>query len=61
MRNAGGKRQAAKFNLNAIKTGAAVDPALQAGDMIVAGESAIKKGFNNVLKAQPIAGLFAFL
>lgn len=61
MRNSGGKRAAARFSISDIQQGTTADPALQAGDVVVAGTSAIKKGFNNVLKALPIAGLFAFL
>ena len=46
---------------SSIQKGRADDPTMQAGDVVVAGTSAIKAGFNNVLKALPIAGLFAFL
>jgi polysaccharide export outer membrane protein len=62
LRNAsGGKRSAAKFDVSAIKSGQAPDPQLQSGDVVVAGTSAIKKGFSNVLKALPLAGMFALL
>ena len=47
--------------MDMIQKGRADDPTMQAGDVVVAGTSAIKAGFNNVLKALPIAGLFAFL
>ena len=47
--------------MDAIQKGRADDPTMQAGDVVVAGTSYIKAGFNNVLKALPIAGLFAFL
>ena len=61
LRNSKGKRAAAKFDVNQIQEGRAEDPALQSGDVLVAGSSAIKKGYNAILKALPVAGLFAFL
>ena len=61
LRTTSGKRSAAKFDVGTIQKGKADDPTMQAGDIVVAGESAIRKGFNNVLKALPIAGLFALL
>ena len=61
VRNSGGKRSAAKFDVAAIQKGAAPDPAIQSGDLIVAGNSAIKSGFNTILKALPLAGLFTIL
>ena len=61
LRNSQGKRLAAKFDVADIQKGQAQDPALQSGDVIVAGSSAIKAGFNTILKALPVAGLFAFL
>ena len=61
LRQANGKRTAATFNVSAIQKGRADDPLLQPGDNIIAGKSAIKAGFNAILKALPIAGLFSFL
>ena len=61
LRQVNGKRQAAKFDVDAIQKGRADDPQLQSGDVVIAGSSAIKAGFETVLKALPIAGLFAFL
>jgi polysaccharide export outer membrane protein len=61
MRNGKGKRAAAKFDVDQIQEGRAEDPTLQAGDVLVAGSSAIKKGYGAILKALPIAGLFAIL
>jgi len=61
LRNSGGKRSAAKFDVAAIQKGKAEDPPIQSGDVLVVGTSAIKAGFSNVLKVLPIAGLFAFL
>jgi polysaccharide export outer membrane protein len=61
LRTSGGKRSAAKFDVAAIQKGKAEDPALQAGDVLVVGTSAIRAGFNNILKFLPVASLFAFL
>ena len=56
LRETNGKRQAATFDVNAIQKGRADDPVLQSGDIVVAGNSAIKTGFNAILKALPVAG-----
>jgi len=56
LRQSDGKRSAIKFDVSAIQNGRAEDPIVQAGDQIVAGSSAIKKGFGAILKALPIAG-----
>jgi polysaccharide export outer membrane protein len=61
LRQSNGKKSAAKFDVDAIQKGRAEDPLLQSGDIVVAGSSAIKAGFSNILKALPVAGLFAFL
>jgi polysaccharide export outer membrane protein len=54
-----GQRSAGKFDIAAIRAGRANDPAIQQGDVIVVGESAIKAAFNNVVKALPAIGAFA--
>jgi polysaccharide export outer membrane protein len=56
-----GERQAARFDIGDIRSGAAKDPAIQPGDTVVVGSSAVKEAFNNVLKALPLAGLFVGL
>jgi polysaccharide biosynthesis/export protein len=61
LRNSKGKRAAAKFDVDQIQEGRVEDPPLQPGDVLIAGTSAIKKGYNAILKALPVAGLFAFL
>ena len=61
LRHTNGKRAAAKFDVSQIEEGRAEDPTLQAGDVLVAGSSAFKRGYGAILKALPIAGLFAFL
>lgn len=57
-RNIGGKRSAAKFDMDEIRAGNASDPAMQKGDVIVVSESAIKAAFQNVLKAVPLTNVF---
>lgn len=59
LRGTGRKQSAAKFDIAAIQSGRMADPTLQAGDRVVVGESAIKKGFNTFLKAVPMIGTFA--
>jgi len=61
LRQSNGKKSAAKFDVDAIQKGRAEDPLLQSGDIVVAGSSAIKAGFNSILKALPVAGLFSLL
>jgi len=60
-RTTNGKRSAAKFDIAAIRTGETPDPTIQSGDLIVASSSALKETFNNILKALPIAGVFAMM
>jgi len=61
LRKKGGKRYAAKFDVSAIQNGNAQDPALQPGDQIVAGTSAIKGVYSTIMKVLPLAGVFALL
>ena len=58
-KTSGGKRLAAKFDVDQITQGSAQDPVMQSGDTIVAGRSAIKSTFQLLLKALPVAGVFA--
>jgi polysaccharide export outer membrane protein len=60
-RNNGGKRFAAKFDVDEIRAGNASDPVMQQGDVIVVSTSQFKTAFNNVLKVLPAAGLFVAL
>ena len=57
-REVNGQRSAARFDIDAIRAGRANDPAVQPGDMIVVGTSAIKAAFNNILKVLPVASVF---
>jgi polysaccharide export outer membrane protein len=60
-REVDGKRSAARFELNDIRSGQAEDPVIQSGDLIVVSNSTIKETFNIILKALPVAGLFVAL
>jgi polysaccharide export outer membrane protein len=56
-----GKKSAARFDVEEIRSGAAQDPQIRPGDTIVVGSSMLKSAFNQVLKALPLAGLFVGL
>jgi polysaccharide biosynthesis/export protein len=60
-REVNGQRAAARFDVSAIRTGGMRDPQLQSGDVVVAGTSAFKEGFNTLIKLAPIASVFALL
>jgi len=50
-----GKRCAARFDADAIKSGKAEDPEIEAGDVIVVDTSATKVALQNILRALPLA------
>jgi polysaccharide biosynthesis/export protein len=50
-RNADGQRYAAKFDIDAIRTGQAQDPLIFPGDMVVANSSPLKAAWSEVIKA----------
>ena len=60
-RQVDGKRNAARFDVSEIRSGAADDPQMKPGDVVVAGSSAVKAAFNNFLRALPVAGMFMAL
>lgn len=60
VRTANGKRAAARFDITNIRDGSAQDPQLQAGDIVIAGTSALKEGLN-FLKGIPLTSAFALL
>jgi polysaccharide export outer membrane protein len=60
-RHVEGKRMAARFDVDQIRSGAAIDPSIQSGDLVVAPTSAMKGAFENILKALPLATVFALL
>jgi len=53
-----GKRKAARFNLDDIRSGAAEDPIIEPGDVIVVDDSTAKVVLHNVLRALPITNVF---
>ena len=61
VRNSGGKRYAAQFDVDAIEKADAKDPMVKSGDMIVVGTSAIKKGYQDLLKVLPLASFATLL
>jgi polysaccharide export outer membrane protein len=50
-----GKRSAARFDFDEIRSGKIEDPDLQPGDVIVADTSSTKVALNNVMKVLPLA------
>jgi polysaccharide export outer membrane protein len=54
LRQKGGSRMTARYDVAEIEAGRAQDPFLQANDVVVAGTSAIKQTFNTILQATPI-------
>ncbi len=60
VRTSNGKRAAARFDIADIRDGSAQDPQLQAGDIVIAGTSALKEGLN-FLKGIPLTSAFALL
>ena len=58
MRQKGGKRTAARFDVSAIEKGEANDPTMQGGDIVVAGTSVIKEPWGRFLRALPVVGTF---
>lgn len=59
LRQSGGKRTAAKFDVSSIEKGQSADVTLKAGDRILAGESTVKKYYGFGMKALGLAGRFA--
>lgn len=57
-RTVGGQRQAAAFDLTAIRRGQMEDPQLYAGDIVVVDGSAIKEGFKRIMQSFPLLSIF---
>jgi len=57
-RTVGGQRQAAAFDLTAIRRGQSSDPQLYPGDIVVVDGSAIKEGFKRFMTAFPVLSIF---
>ncbi len=60
-RTLNGKRAAAKFDISEIRAGKANDPPIESGDVVVVATNTVKETFQNIMKALPIAGVFALL
>jgi polysaccharide biosynthesis/export protein len=57
-RKKNGRRAAARFELDEIRSGKIKDPRLAAGDVVVVKTSFSKEAFDNVLRAVPLARVF---
>ena len=57
-RTIGGQRQAAAFDLTAIRHGQAQDPQIYPGDIVVVDGSAIKEGFKRIMQSFPLFSVF---
>jgi polysaccharide export outer membrane protein len=53
-----GKRLAAKFDVDEIRSGRAKDPKISQGDLIVISDSALKTTYQGLLKALPVTSMF---
>ncbi|HSI41948.1 MAG TPA: polysaccharide biosynthesis/export family protein [Xanthobacteraceae bacterium] len=60
-RQVGSQRQAARFDINQIRSGKVEDPTLKAGDVVVVAESSAKAGVRDLIQFLPLAGAFALL
>jgi polysaccharide export outer membrane protein len=56
-----GKRLAARFDVDEIRSGQTSDPQIQSGDVVVAPTSAMKGAFDAILKSLPLTTVFALL
>lgn len=59
-RNANGGRQAAKFDVAAIRNGSGSDPMLQPGDVVVVPKSGVRSALQDVLQVLPIARMWVY-
>ena len=57
-RTVGGQRQAAAFDLAAIRHGQAKDPDLYPGDIVVVDGSSVKEGFKKIMQSIPLLAIF---
>lgn len=60
-RTANGKKEAARFDLDAIMAGTAQDPPILQGDVIIVGTSTVKKLYSDIIKSLPMFGFFGGL
>ena len=57
-RTIGGQRQAAAFDLTAIRHGQSQDPQIYPGDIVVVDGSAIKEGLKQIMQTFPVLSIF---
>ncbi len=57
-RTIGGQRQAAAFDLTAIRHGQAKDPEIYPGDIVVVDGSSVKQGFKKFVQSVPLLAIF---
>jgi polysaccharide biosynthesis/export protein len=57
-RSIGGQRQAAAFDLAAIRHGQSKDPQVYPGDIVVVDGSSVKQGFKKFLQSIPLLAIF---
>ena len=57
-RTIGGQRQAAAFDLTAIRHGQAKDPEIYPGDIVVVDGSSLKQGFKKFVQSVPLLAIF---
>lgn len=57
-RTINGQRQAAAFDLTAIRHGQAPDPEIYAGDIVIVDGSSVKQSFKRVMQSFPILSIF---
>ena len=57
-RTIGGQRQAAAFDLAAIRHGQAKDPAIYPGDIVIVDGSSVKTGLKKFMQAIPLLAIF---
>jgi polysaccharide export outer membrane protein len=60
-RTANGKKEAARFDMDAIMAGTAQDPPILQGDVIIVGTSTVKKLYSDIMKSLPVLGFFGGL
>lgn len=60
MRQVGGKRQAAVFDLREVRRGVVEDPQLYGDDIIVVEQSGSKTAFRRFIESMPVLGVFAW-
>lgn len=60
MRQVGGKRQAAVFDLRQVRKGNTEDPQLYGDDIVVVEQSGSKTAFRRIIESVPALGIFAW-